>query len=90
MLLNDKLIHLLSYFAFILTLDFSVKPGENLWQKAVVTFVYSCIIEYAQGFVPGREVLIWDVLANGVGILCYVLSVPLLKKLSVYKVLRIT
>ena len=89
MLFNDKLVHLLGYFAFMLTLDFSVRPGEMLWQKAVIIFAYSCAIEYAQGFVPGRDVSIWDVSANGIGILGYVFCVPILKKLNVYKILRL-
>ena len=88
--LNDKLVHMVSYFILILTFDFSVKSGEAIFVKAIFVFVYSCAIEYAQGFVPGREVSFWDIVANAVGIFSFVLCVPLLKRINAYKTLRIT
>ena len=89
MILNDKLVHLVSYFFLMLTFDFSVKSGEVLWIKALVVFLYSCAIEYAQDFVPGRDMSMLDLIANGIGIVAYILCVPLLKRLNVYTTLGI-
>ena len=89
-MLNDKFVHLVSYFILMLTLDFSIKSGETIIVKAIVVFIYSCLIEYAQGFVPGRDVSAWDIAANGAGIFGFVLCVPLLKRFNTYKLLRIS
>lgn len=90
MILNDKLVHLVSYFILMLTFDFSIKSGEVLWLKAIVVFLYSCVIEYAQDFVPGRDTSMLDVMANSVGIVAFLLCVPLLKRLNAYKTMGIT
>ena len=87
--LNDKLIHAVSYFVLMLTFDFSLKSGEAILLKAVVVFLYSCAIEYAQGFVPGRDVSLLDTVANAAGIFAFVLCVPLLKRFNTYRALRI-
>ena len=89
MVFNDKLVHMVSYFVLMLTFDFSVKSGESIIVKAIFVFLYSCAIEYAQGFVPGREVSLLDVMANAAGIVAFVLCVPLLKRFNTYKTLRI-
>ena len=89
MLFNDKLVHIFSYFVLMLTFDFSVKSGESIILKAVFVFLYSCAIEYVQGFVPGREVSILDIAANAVGIVAFMLCVPVLKRFNTYSVLRI-
>ena len=89
LLFNDKLVHMVSYFVLMLTFDFSVKSGESIIAKAIFVFLYSCAIEYAQGFVPGRDVSPWDIAANAAGIIAFVLCVPLLKRFNTYKTLRI-
>ena len=90
MLFNDKLVHAISYFVLMLTFDFSVKSGESIIIKAVFVFLYSCAIEYAQGFVPGRDVSIMDIAANAAGIIVFMMCVPLLKRYNAYRTLRIT
>jgi len=90
MMINDKLIHMISYFALMLTLDFSFRPGEKLIAKSVAVLLYSSAIEYAQGYVPGRDVSLLDVFANGAGILLYVFFMPILRRFNIYKSLRLT
>lgn len=89
MVFNDKLVHMVSYFVLMLTFDFSVKSGESIIVKAFFVFVYSCAIEYAQGFVPGRDVSLLDIAANAAGIIAFVMCVPLLKRFKAYKTLRL-
>ena len=87
--LNDKVIHCFSYFMLIMMLDFSWRSGEKLFLKFVVVLTYSCLIEYAQGFIPGRDMSIADIVANGVGALLFISCVPLLKRRMVYTILKL-
>lgn len=86
---NDKLIHFMSYFLLMMMFDFSCWSGERLLVKALLVVVYSYLIEYGQSFVPGREMSFDDVLANGAGVLLFLLLVPLLKRVNGYQVLRL-
>ena len=90
MLFSDKLVHVISYFVLMLTFDFSLKSGELILLKAVFVFLYSCAIEFAQGFVPGREVSLLDISANAAGVIAFMMCVPILKRFNTYRILRIT
>ena len=89
MLSNDKLIHGMSYFLFMMALDFSWRSGRVLWVKFLFAFVYSSLLEYGQNFVPSRQMSIEDIIANGLGICLFVLVVPLLKRVNAYQLLRL-
>ena len=86
----DKLLHAVGYFALLMALDFSFKPGEHLLAKIVTVFVYSGLIEVAQGFLTSRDASMADMLANGVGIALFCLLVPLLHYLHIYQRLRLS
>ena len=87
--MHDKILHITGYFILMLSFDFSIKSGEGLLAKAVAVFLYSCVIEYIQGFVPGRDVSWFDAGANIVGVAAFLVCVPFFKRLNVYKRLRI-
>jgi len=87
---NDKAIHFISYFVLILTLDFSWCPGKQLVTKSILALVYSGLIEYGQSYVPGREMSLGDLIANACGIVLFLLMVPLFRRMSVYKVLKLS
>ena len=89
MIWNDKLVHCVSYFLLMMTLDFSWKSGQQLVVKSVLVLFYSSLIEYGQSFVPGREMSLADVIANGLGVLFFVALVPLLKRNNTYQRLRL-
>ena len=58
--------------------------------KSVVVLLYSGLIEYGQSFIPGREMSLADLIANALGILLFLLLVPLLKRNNVYRNLKLT
>ncbi|MFK8027891.1 MAG: VanZ family protein [Gammaproteobacteria bacterium] len=89
MVWNDKLIHCISYFLLMMVLDFSYNASKQLLIKAVLILIYSGLIEYAQGFIPGRETSLADLLANGVGIMLFIALVPVLKQLKAYQFLKL-
>lgn len=90
MLWNDKLIHCVSYFVLMMTLDFAWRSGRLLIVKSSFVLIYSCLIEVGQSFVPGREMSIGDVIANGCGVLLFLLMVPMLKQYGIYQQLKLT
>lgn len=81
----DKVVHLFAYFTLMLALDFSYRPGHSLVWKAMAIIIYSAMMEVAQGYVPGRDSSMWDIIANISGVLFYLLCVPLLKRQKVYE-----
>ena len=69
--------------------DFSWQSSKQLLIKSVLILIYSGLIEYAQGFIPGRETSVADLAANAVGVLLFVASVPMLKRINAYQKLRL-
>ena len=66
---NDKLSHLFAYS--VLTCNALVIQKFNsfkIWLLALL-LCYGGLMEYLQGFVPGRVVSLWDIAANTGGIL---------------------
>ena len=66
---NDKVGHFIAYgtFAFI-----SLIYGSSRFKIAYIllfTFSFGILMEYCQGFIPGREPSFFDALANTGGIL---------------------
>lgn len=63
---NDKIGHALAYF--ILTCNIGILFARmRCYLAAILAFSYSCLLEYLQGFVPGRTVSIYDLYANATG-----------------------
>lgn len=57
----------------------------------MLILIYSSLIEYAQGFIPGRDTSIADIVANGVGVgvMLFIVFVPSLKRFNVYRILKL-
>ena len=87
--LNDKIVHAAAYFSLMLACDFSWRSGKYLIIKAVLVFVYSGLIEYAQDMVPGRHMSSYDLTANAIGVAAFLLLVPVFNKLQFYRLLRL-
>ena len=87
---NDKVGHFLAYFVlFIYTHIFF--PKWKIGGAALFSFLLSCSLELLQHFSPGRTVSIWDVVANGTGVLMGIAFYLLFKKwiVKLLKLLRI-
>jgi VanZ family protein len=67
---NDKVGHFIAYavltFNAFLVFALSTKARRNALLMALVG--YGLLMEYLQGFVPGREVSGFDLLANSLGV----------------------
>lgn len=84
-MINDKLIHFLSYFALMMALDFSFLSGRYLVVKIILILSYSIAIEIAQSFIPGRAMSAYDVLANATGVMAFIFILPLIKTQKFYQ-----
>lgn len=61
--INDKIGHLIAYS--VLTINAGLLVPRHKWVFAgLCSFLLSCILEYLQGFVPGRTVDWKDLIAN--------------------------
>lgn len=75
---NDKLSHALA-FALLAFLTHASWPNSAFnWRHGLPLIAYGIFLECAQYFVPGRFFSLWDVAADAVGILLYLLLLPLL------------
>ena len=78
---NDKLSHLLAFYALTLLTDFSFARSGLGFRKVLALFAYGMMIELIQHRLPYREFSVADLLANGAGIFAYWLSIPLLRRI---------
>lgn len=87
---NDKFGHLLAYCVLVVNAGLLVSKSKWLF-VAISAFVFSALLEYLQGFVPGRTVDWRDLVANAAGVVIGLLVVyffkekilDLLRKMSV-------
>ena len=76
---NDKLGHVLAFAYLAFLLDFALPDSNFNLPKIIPLLGYGLIIEFVQYFLPYRTFSILDMLADGVGIMIYLLIIPLLK-----------
>ncbi len=72
-LINDKLAHLLAYFALAMTTDHAFATTPFSLKKFSLLFIYGIGLEVLQQYVPGRDFSLLDMLANASGLLIYLL-----------------
>ena len=77
---SDKLQHALAFYALALLLDFARPRTEFGVRKFAVLMAYGVAIEFVQYFLPWREFSLLDMVADAVGLLLYVASIPLLMR----------
>jgi VanZ family protein len=82
---NDKLGHFLAFFYLAFVLDFSFPKSSFNLLKILPLLVYGLIIEIVQYHLPYRTFSLLDLLADGGGIVIYVLIIPLLRHVPVLK-----
>jgi hypothetical protein len=70
-----------AFTALAFAVDFSF-PGRKYGAKKILSLLaYGVTIELVQHFLPYRDSELWDIVADGVGLLLYGLSLPLLRRL---------
>jgi len=80
---SDKADHATAYYALYLITDFAF-PATSIVVKSMSVFAYGVLIEFIQPY-TGRFYEVADMAANGVGILLYLASVPLLKRVPIIR-----
>jgi VanZ family protein len=71
---SDKILHVIAYGLLAGTFLYGLHPFVDDSSRAVtaIIVVMFCLLfgisdEYHQSFIPGRQVSVWDVIADGVG-----------------------
>lgn len=83
---NDKVGHFLAYGVWMINLGLLFNKN-HYWKIIVSILVFSCMMEFFQSFIPGREVSIYDLLANTIGALIGTV-ILLLTKAQIIKLLE--
>ena len=78
--LNDKVLHILAFYALAMLVDFSFPRLEFGLSKVLTLMAYGVLIEAIQYFLPYRSFSLYDLGADAVGVLAYALSIPALKQ----------
>jgi VanZ family protein len=65
---HDKWNHFIAYLVLSLNWSLIENKSKVFWIGIIACFLYGMLLEYLQGFVPGRESSIMDALANTGGI----------------------
>jgi len=74
----DKLSHFLTYGVFAILAYGSVKTGRAYMILCALIIAYGGLMEIAQSFVPGREMSVYDFIANTLGVFIGIFVVKLL------------
>lgn len=79
----DKLDHFAAFFALALVSDFAFPDSGYGVGKILPLLGYGLLIEIVQHHLPYRQFDLLDVCADGVGLLVYGVSLPLVRRLPV-------
>ncbi|MCG7863245.1 MAG: VanZ family protein [Candidatus Thiodiazotropha endolucinida] len=85
---NDKLSHIVAFFALAFLVDFSWPRSKWNPLKYLPLFGYGLFIEVVQAFMPHRIFSTWDLVADILGLLIYPLLLPLLLRIPLIQALR--
>jgi len=83
---NDKIGHFIAYCVLMVNIGLFT-PAKKYLYVLIFVVAYSALMEYCQGFVPGREVSWADVLANFTGA-CIGIVILLFLKRTLLKLLQ--
>lgn len=76
----DKTNHLLAFAVLLALFDYA-HPSRSIWTvKLPLLIIYAALIEIIQIAVPGREASWFDLLADGLGLLSYMVIRPVVEK----------
>ena len=74
----DKSNHALAFFLLLALLDLGYPNASMYRRKIPGLLLYGVLLELLQAFYPDRFASLLDVLADGLGLVCYLLIRPLL------------
>ncbi len=76
---HDKILHLIAYYVFGLTLliaTLNVEVRKRLILVTLIGIFFGISDEFHQYFIPGRDADIWDIAADSIGV---IISLPFWK-----------
>jgi len=82
---NDKLAHAAAFYCLAILVDFGFPKEGFSARKVVLLLCYGLLLELIQRLLPYREFSFLDWLADGVGVMLYPLTVPLLKNVPMLR-----
>ncbi len=82
---NDKLGHVMAFVYLAFVLDFSIPDSQFNLLKIIPLLGYGLLIEIIQYFLPYRTFSLFDFLADGAGIVLYILVIPLLRHIPLLR-----
>lgn len=82
---GDKVLHFLAFGTLAFLVDFAFPRSRFGAVKIILLILYGLAIEVVQSFLPYRSASAADLLTDIGGICTYALSIPLLKRLQLYR-----
>ncbi|MEJ2590236.1 MAG: VanZ family protein [Candidatus Thiodiazotropha sp.] len=79
--INDKFGHAAAFLCLGFLFDFARPATPWSMRKLLPLLAYGLFIEVVQYFLPYRTFSLWDLAADGAGLLLYPLMFPLLKRM---------
>ena len=79
--INDKVSHLLAFLALAIVADYSFPEKDFIVSKGLPLLAYGIGIEIVQYFLPYRSFSVLDMIADAMGLLVYVLVIPVLNRI---------
>ena len=79
--LNDKVSHIMAFYTLAMLEDFSFPRTDFGLSKVLTLMAYGLLIEVIQYFIPYRTFSLYDLGADAIGVLMYVISTPALKQI---------
>ncbi len=83
--INDKVSHALAFLSLSFLADYSFPRSHFSIRKIVPVLAYGVLIEYIQYFLPYREFSLLDMVGNTVGLLIYILFIPLFQRVPLLR-----
>lgn len=82
---SDKIGHFIAYSVLTVNGLMIQKYQTKKYWMLIAFIAYGGLMEFIQGYVPGREVSIWDVAANTSGVLIGFTLIQLIENISAKK-----
>ncbi len=83
--LNDKASHFLAFYALALLVDFAFPKKDFGMLKVFELLAFGLLIEVIQYLLPYRSFSLFDLMANGAGLLAYKFSIPTIKGITLLR-----
>lgn len=85
---SDKVLHFLAFYTLAVLVDFAFPRSRFGVIKIIMLIGYGLLIEVVQSFLPYRSAEVADLLTDILGICAYAVSIPLLRRFSLYQQYR--